>query len=167
MKICCSIVFPLLLCASLWGQANPNPAPVPQPNQAAIPTGVQNRPLSTADVTTARFQLYRQLALENQQMRLKLDEMKTNDAKIKDPALRKHMQLDAELWDLMFSHMNEVTSALLQLRPTSRPDPTAQMYRRQMLQQRMGGAPAATPTPAQPAPAQSQPPAPATARSQP
>ncbi len=167
-KICCSMVFSLLVCVSLWGQAGPNPAPAPQPNQAALPAGVQNRPLPPADTMAFRMQLNRESAAELEQMRVKLSEMKTNDSKIKDPAVRKHMQLDADLWDLMYSHMNGVTAALMQMR--SRPSslsPAAQTYRRQTLQGRMGAAPGAIPGPAQSAPAQTPPPPQAPAPSHP
>lgn len=163
MKVYWSVVFSLLIGVSLWGQATPNPAPAPQPSQAAMQPGMPGRPLSSVDASY-RMQLTRQFALELQQMRTKLGEMKTNDANIKDPAVRKHLQLDAELWDLMFSHMNEVTTALMQLKSTpSSMSPAAQMYRRQMMQERMGPAPTPMAIPTQPAPAQSQPPAPATA----
>ena len=159
MKVYCSAAFSLILGASMWGQAVQNPTPVPQPNQAALPAGMQNRPLPPADATAAHMQLNRQFALELEQMRAKLDEMKANDAKIKDPAVRKHMELDTELWGLMYAHVNEVASTLQQMksRPPGLNPAAAQMYRRQMLQERMGGASAATSMPAQPAPAQSRP----------
>ena len=168
MKAYSVVAVSFVLGASLWGQANPNPstapaappspaaAATPAPasaqatNMAALQAGLQNRPVPSSDAIALRIQLNRQLALELQQMRVKLGEMKTNDANIKDPAVRKHLQLDAELWDLMFSHMNEVTSAMMQLRPTAPgASPAAHMYRRQMLPERVGGGATTMPTPAQ------------------
>ena len=156
MKVYWSVAFSLLFGAGLWGQSAPNSAPIPQPNQAAQQAGMQPRPLPPADANASRMQFSRQFALELEQMRAKLDEMKTNDAKIKDPAVRKHLQLDTELWDLMYLRMNEVTSALMQMksRPPGLNPAAAQMYRRQML---MGAGPATAPAPVHPAPAQSQP----------
>lgn len=154
MKVYRSAALSLLLGTSLWGQANPNQAPTQQTNQAALSAGQQNRPPLPADANANRMQLNQQLAIELQQMRVKLDAMKANDASVKDPAVRKHLQLDAELWDLMFAHMSQVTSALLQRRATPPSlSPAAQLYRRQLMQDRMS-APATMPLPPQSVPAQ-------------
>ena len=160
MKVYCSVAISLILSASVWGQAGPSSVADPQTSQAALQASAQTRPVSAADAAANRPQLNRQLALQLQQMRDKLNEMKTNDASIKDPAVRKHLQFDAELWDLMFSHINEVDMALMQTRAASASlSPTAQMYRRRMLQERAAPVPAAVPTPGQPVPAQSPAPA--------
>lgn len=147
-KVACSIIFG----ASLWGQVNTNPTPTPaaQSGTPVLQAGVQNRPSPLpSDMTTSRIQLYRELTLELQQMQLKLAEMKTNDASVRDAAVRKHLQLDAELWDLMVTHLNEITTGLLQIRPLPQTlSPAAQIYRRQLMQQREGATSAAVPAPA-------------------
>lgn len=41
-------------------------------------------------------------------MRAKLDEMKTNLAKVKDPAAKQQIQLDADLWEMVVGHMEQM-----------------------------------------------------------
>jgi membrane-bound lytic murein transglycosylase B len=93
------------------------------------------------DVTAMRIPLSHKMESEMQEMRQKLDEMK------------KQLQLDSELWDITFAHLNDMTTAMLQA-PRPQPDMNraAQIMRaRQMMQQRMSNAP--PPPPAhQPAP---------------
>jgi hypothetical protein len=41
-------------------------------------------------------------------MRAKLDEMKANLAKVKDPAAKQQIQLDADLWEMVVGHMEQM-----------------------------------------------------------
>jgi hypothetical protein len=41
-------------------------------------------------------------------MRAKLDEMKANLAKVKDPAAKQQIQLDADLWEMVAAHMEQM-----------------------------------------------------------
>ena len=149
MKMFCLGATTLLLSIGFWGQAAPT-ATVDQPtSQSTSPSRAQSRPSQYTDTQHSRGQMGRQLELELEEMRAKLAAMKANDANIKDPAVRKHLQLDAELWDLMFSNVNELTSALVQMQRQRSfiPSPAAQLYRRQLLQGRVGAASAAVPAP--------------------
>lgn len=143
MKIYHAIPFLMLAGVSLGGQSDKAPTPLPQATQQAAETGMPTRPAPT-DVTAMRTQFSQKMASELQQMRQKLDEMKKNAANAKDPAVKRQLQLDTELWDMTLAHLNDMTTAMLQVqRPQPEMNRAAQMMRaRQMIhQQHMSTAP--------------------------
>jgi hypothetical protein len=139
--------FSLGLAASLWGQANPDNAPSPQTAEPAQRTA-SAVPASTADYISWRLQRMRQLEDEIGAMRTKLDELKTNTARLKDPAVKKQVELETELLGMMLSHEEEVNAMLRLPSAPLRTNSAAQNYRRRMVPRQMPGQqfPAMTPS---------------------
>ena len=145
------IVFSLFVGATLWGQAAPSavPAPTqnqvapnaastPTQNQAAVMSELQNRPMPTG-WNSGRMQRSLRMMADLKEMHTKLDEMKANAAKVKDPAVKQQLQMENELWAMMLAQLQTLMGTApqaagasgryaaagqryLQQRPMSRPD---------------------------------------------
>ena len=93
------------------------------------------------DMNTWQMQRMLRLTAELNVMRAKLDEMKANTAKVKDPAVKQQLQLDYDLWAMMLAHVEVMTAMPPQATRASNRIPTKQgPYRWQM--------PASQPSPA-------------------
>lgn len=148
MRLSCAMLIAAIASTSLLAQSSPNLAATSQPSQPPMHAGMPNQSMRPVDLTAMRIQLNHKLAAELQEMQFKLNQMKVNAAKTKDPAVKKQLLLETELWELTLNHFNDMTSAMLQMQqPPANPSSAAQMYRRQMMQRNMTGASAA-PAPA-------------------
>ena len=162
----------LFLHSALLGQSAPAPgagsvpspapatnaAPAPQPNPAAPQPRVPGQTMSPAELNAMRMGQLMRLSDDLKAMRTKLDEMKANAAKVKDPTLKQQLQLDNELWAMMLSHVQQITASAAQSRSFSRFGPSDQAYRMQRQAQRPVPAPATSTVPVTP---ESKPAAPA------
>ena len=128
MKLVSGLVFCLLLASTLFGQSAPAPdagsapsaaaatnaGPAPQPNPAAPQSRVSGQTMSPAELNAMRMGQLMRLSDDLKAMRTKLDEMKANAAKVKDPTLKQQLQLDNELWAMMLSHVQQITASAAQ-----------------------------------------------------
>ena len=175
MKLVSGLVFCLLLASTLFGQSAPAPdagsapsaaaatnaGPAPQPNPAAPQSRVSGQTMSPAELNAMRMGQLVRLSDELKAMRTKLEEMKANAAKVKDPTLKQQLQLDNELWAMMLSHMQQVTASVAQSRSFGRFGPGDQAYRTQRQAMRPAPSPASPATSAAPVAPESKPVAPA------
>jgi len=169
MKVYDAVVFVMITSASLWGQAGPNPAPAPQASQVPMQANMQNPGMRPMDLTAMRIQLSHKLGAELREMQFKVNEMRVDAAKAKDPATKKHLQLEADMWELTITHLNDMTSAMLQVqRPLVNAASGPATYHREYLERSMTHPPAAAaPAAAQAAPVAAQPTPASTAAAQP
>ena len=158
------IVFSLFVGAGLWGQAAPSavPAPtqnqaapsaVPAPsqNQAAVMSELQNRPMPTG-WNSGRMQRSLRLMADLKEMHTKLDEMKANTAKVKDPAVKQQLQMENELWAMMLAQLQTLMGTAPQAAGTSgRYAPAGQRYFQQRPTSRPDGPSPAAPEAPKPA----------------
>ena len=161
MKLVSGLVFCLLLASTLFGQSAPAPdagsapsaaaatnaGPAPQPNPAAPQSRVSGQTMSPAELNAMRMGQLVRLSDDLKAMRTKLDEMKANAAKVKDPTLKQQLQLDNELWAMMLSHVQQITATAAQSRSFGRFGPSDQAYRMQRQAQRPVPAPATSTAP--------------------
>src|ERR1700693_6446435 len=98
------IVFSLFVGATLWGQAAPSAVPAPTQNQAAVMSELQNRPMPTG-WNSGRMQRSLRLMADLKGMPTKLDEMKANAAKVKDPAVKHRLQMENEMSAMMLAQL--------------------------------------------------------------
>lgn len=151
MKVCW-IMICLLLTTALWSQAAPEAVPAPQSNQPVMqpatpvpPAALPNRQ-APMDMNTWQMQRMLRLTAELKAMRAKLDEMKANTAKVKDPAVKQQLQLDNDMWAMMLAHVEVMIAMAPQAtRASNRFPPKQGGYRWQMPSQ---PAPAAASAPA-------------------
>jgi len=172
MKVVSGLVFCLLLASTLFGQSAPasdtssapspapatNAAPAPQQNPATPQSRVPGQTMTPAELNAMRMGQLMRLSDDLKAMRTKLDEMKANAAKVKDPTLKQQLQLDNELWAMMLSHVQQITASAAQSRTFGRFGPSDQAYRMQRQAQRQVQPPATSVAPAAP---ESKPAAPA------
>jgi hypothetical protein len=170
MKLFGWMVFPLFVATTLWGQAAPSPGPAPQPtqaapnaaptpqqNQAAVISELQNRPMP-ANWNTLRMQRSLRLMADLKEMHSKLDEMKANAAKVKDPAVKQQLQMENELWAMMLAHVEAMTGTAPQAaRASNRFGPAGQRYLQQQPMSHPDGATPTTPELPKPAASSDQP----------
>lgn len=146
MKVCW-IMICLLLTTALWSQAAPEAVPAPQSNQPVMqpatpvpPAALPNRQ-APMDMNTWQMQRMLRLTAELKAMRAKLDQMKANTAKVKDPAVKQQLQLDNDMWAMMLAHVEVMIAMAPQAtRASNRFPPKQGGYRWQM--------PASQPAPA-------------------
>jgi hypothetical protein len=158
------IVFSLFVGATLWGQAAPsavpaptqnqaapNAAPTPTQNQAAVMSELQNRPMPTG-WNSGRMQRSLRLMADLKEMHTKLDEMKANAAKVKDPAVKQQLQMENELWAMMLAQLQTLMGTAPQAAGASgRYAPAGQRYLQQRPMSRPDGASPAAPEAPKPA----------------
>jgi hypothetical protein len=142
------IVFSLFVGATLWGQAAPSAVPAPTQNQAAVMSELQNRPMPTG-WNSGRMQRSLRLMADLKEMHTKLDEMKANAAKVKDPAVKQQLQMENELWAMMLAQLQTLMGTAPQAAGASgRYAPAGQRYLQQRPMSRPDGAsPAAAEAP--------------------
>jgi|SRR5271165_1849770 len=164
MKLVSGLVFSLLVASTLFGQSapapsaasTPSPAPVTnaapafQSNPGTPQSRVLGQTMSPVELNAMRNGQLMRLSDELKAMHTKLDEMKANAAKVKDPTLKQQLQLDNELWAMMLSHMQQVTASVAQSRSFGRFGPGDQAYRMQRQATRPLPSPASPATPAAP-----------------
>lgn len=90
MKSLLTLIAALLLSTFLWAQ------------QPAA------HPADHADMMAMRQQHMQEMKAQLGKMHTKLDEMKANLAKVKDPAARQQIQMDTDLWAMMVGHMEDM-----------------------------------------------------------
>ena len=171
------IVFSLFVGTSLWGQAAPsavpaptqnqaapnaaptptqnqaapNAAPTPTQNQAAVMSELQNRPMPTG-WNSLRMQRSLRMMADLKEMHTKLDEMKANAAKVKDPAVKQQLQMENELWAMMLAQLQTLMGTAQQAAGASgRYAPAGQRYLQQRSMSRPDGASPAAPEAPKPA----------------
>ena len=152
MKVC-SIMICLLLTTALWSQAAPEAVPAPQSNQPmtqpatpVAPAALPNRQ-TPMDMNMWQMQRMLRLTAELKVMHTKLDEMKANTAKVKDPAVKEQLQLENDMWAMMLAHVEVMIANAPQAARASNRFPAKQGgYRWQMPASQP--APAAAPAPA-------------------
>ena len=164
------IVFSLFVSITLWGQAaptavpaptqnqaGPNAAPAPTQNQAAVMSELQNRPMPTG-WNSWRTQRSIRLMADLKEMHNKLDEMKANAAKVKDPAVKQQLQMENELWAMMLAQLQTLMGTAPQAAGASgRYAPAGQRYLQQRPMLRPDGASPAAPEAPKPAGASDHP----------
>lgn len=156
MKAVGGLVFSLLLAAAMWGQSTPasnaasapGAAAAPQPDPQAPPSRPAGQAMSPAEINAMHMGQLMRLSDELKAMRTKLDEMKANAAKVKDPALKQQIQLDTELWAMMLSHIQEMNAVNAQTRAFGHFGTGDQVYRQQRQAMRPLPPPPGAPTPA-------------------
>ena len=161
MKLVRWVVFSLLAPAMLWGQSAPAPSAAPAPNAAPVspasPAAGQPRfpgqPMTPTELNSQHLAQMQRLMDELKAMQIKLDEMKANAAKVKDPTLKQQLQLDNELWAMMLSHVQAITVSTAQRSNAyGRFGPGEQLYRQQRQALRQSQPPPGSPAvPAAPA----------------
>jgi hypothetical protein len=175
MKLVGGLVFSLLVASTIFGQSAPAPSaastPSPAPVTNAAPASQSNlgtpqsrvpgQTMSPAELNAMRMGQLMRLSDELKAMHTKLDEMKANAAKVKDPTLKQQLQLDNELWAMMLSHMQQLTASVAQSRSLGRFGPGDQAYRMQHQAMRPLPSPASPATSAAPVAPESKPVAPA------
>ena len=159
MKVCWGVIC-LLQTTVLWGQAAPEAAPAPQSNPPLVqpaspipPAALPNRQ-TQMDMNTWQMQRMLRLTAELKAMRDKLDEMKANTAKVKDPAVKQQLQLDNDMWAMMLAHVEVMIAMAPQAtRAQNRFPPKQGGYRWQVpaSQPAPAAAPASSATPVAPA----------------
>src|SRR5437763_15393422 len=96
----------VLLTFASWAQTAPGtPPPAQTPPSPGAPMhhhGMQGMPPEHMQ----------QMKADVEKMRLTVDQMKSNLAKIKDPAAKQQAQLDADLWDGMVKHMQAMVDMM-------------------------------------------------------
>lgn len=175
MRSVSGLVFPLFVALALSGQSAPAPGaastPSPAPVTNAAPASQSNletpqprvsgQTMSPVELNAMRNAQLMRMSDELRAMHTKLEEMKANAAKVKDPTVKQQLQLDNELWAMMLSHMQQVTASVAQSRSFSRFGPGDQAYRTQRQAMRPLPSPASPATPAAPVAPESKPVAPA------
>jgi len=148
----------LLLTTALWGQAAPQAAPAPQSNPplvqpaSPIPPAALPNQQTQMDMNTWQMQRMLRLTAELKAMRVKLDEMKANTAKVKDPAVKQQLQLDNDMWAMMLAHVEVMIAMAPQAtRASNRFPPKQGRYPWQVPPSQPSPAAAASPAPASPA----------------
>lgn len=146
------IVFSLFVGATPWGQAAPSAvpaptqnqaapsaAPMPTQNQAAVMSELQSRPIPTG-WNSWRMQRSLRLVADLRDMHTKLDEMKANAAKVKDPAVKQQLQMENELWTMMLAQLQTLMGTAPQAAGASgRYAPAGQRYLQQRPMSRTDG----------------------------
>jgi len=175
MKLVSGLLFSLLFASTMLGQSAPAPSaastPSPAPVTNAVPVAQSNlgtpqsrvpgQTMSPVELNAMRNAQLMRMSEELKAMHTKLDEMKANAAKVKDPTLKQQLQLDNELWAMMLSHMQQVTASVAQSRSYGRFGPGDQAYRTQRQAMRPAPSPASPATSAAPVAPESKPVAPA------
>jgi hypothetical protein len=145
MKLLRCLAFCLLVSVTLWGQSAPapnsapvaNPAPVPQPapafqpNPATLQSRMAGQPQTPVEANSLYLGQMKRMMDQIKAMQTKLDEMKVNTAKVKDPTLKQQLQLDNELWAMMLTQLQAITISTAQSRSFGRFGAGEQAYRQQ------------------------------------
>ena len=168
MKLVCGLVFSLLVTSTLWGQTAPAPnsaplassaqvataAPVPnsapasQPNPAASQSRFPGQPMTSIEANSMYLAQMKEMMDQLKAMQSKLDEIKTNTAKVKDPTLKQQLELDNELWAMMLAQLQSITISTAQSRSYARFGSAEQAYRQHRQALRQPPVPSAPATPA-------------------
>jgi hypothetical protein len=101
----------ILLSAIIWGQAAPaqNSAPPPPPAQAAPMHHGMHHQMMQHHMPDMKAQLDR--------MRVKIADLKTSLARVKDPATRQALQADLDLWESMAGHIETMQKMMPPMEP--------------------------------------------------
>jgi hypothetical protein len=98
----------VLLSACLWAQAAPAATPAPQAPAAEPPPPMHHH----GDMRAMHDQHMQEMKAQLEKMHATLDQMKANLAKVKDSAARQQDQLDADLWEGLLKHMDEMVNMM-------------------------------------------------------
>lgn len=99
------LVLIALLSASAWGQAAPTQNPAPQsPAPGAPMHHHMQHPMMHHPMPDMKAQL--------DTMHAKIADLKTNLAKVKDPATKQALQADLDLWEGMAGHMEAMQKSM-------------------------------------------------------
>ncbi|HYL16150.1 MAG TPA: hypothetical protein VEV41_24170 [Terriglobales bacterium] len=109
MKILGSLVAVLLL--TLFVSAQATQPSTQQPSQAPP----MHHPMHH-DMSAMHEQHMQEMKAQVDQMRAKVEAMKANLPNVKDPALKQQLQNDVDLWEMMVSHMDQM-SKMMEGRP--------------------------------------------------
>jgi hypothetical protein len=110
MKSVTLFLVPFLLSAALWAQTTPpaGSAPAGQaPTQSAPPHGPMHHHMMAMHEKHVQ-----EMKAQVEKMHATLDQMKANLAKLKDPAVKQHAQLDVDLWEAMVAHMDDMVKMM-------------------------------------------------------
>ena len=174
MKSVFGLVFSLLLALTSFAQSTSAPsaasasssapttnaAPASESNLGVSQSRAAGQTLSPVELNAMRMGQLMRMSDELKAMRTKLDEMKANAAKVKDPTLKQQLQLDNELWAMMLLHVQQITVSAAQNRSFARFGSGDQAYRmqRQAMRPSPGAVVPSTPaTPAAPVAPESKP----------
>ena len=103
MKLLVIVLFAL---GSLSAQTSSSQSPTqPAPPAQA---GPMHHPHHPGPMAGMRQQHMEAMKADLAKMRAKLDEMKANLAKVKDPAVKQQIQLDTDLWEMLAGHMEQM-----------------------------------------------------------
>jgi hypothetical protein len=95
----------ILLAVTAGACAQTGSSQTPAPPPQAGPMHHQHHPAPMAGMHQKHMEA---MKADLAKMRAKLDEMKANLAKVKDPAAKQQLQLDADLWEMLAGHIEQM-----------------------------------------------------------